>query len=233
MSEIRKALVLFSGGLDSSTLLARAVGDYGRENVVALSVFYGQKHVKEVENAKAIAARYGVKQRFLDLTEVFADSDCSLLSASANDIPKQTYAEQLDEGQSPLVSTYVPFRNGLFLSCAASVALSLGCDVVMYGAHHDDWADDAYPDCSLDFVEAMRRSIEVGSGHQLTLEAPFVTWSKADIVKLGLELGVPFELTWSCYEGGDRPCGQCATCLDRQAAFEANSEVDPLLSREV
>ena len=100
------------------------------------------------------------------------------------------------------MSTYVPFRNGLFLSSAASMALSLGCSVVYYGAHHDDWAGNAYPDCSLEFVEAMNRAIVEGTGGELRLEAPFVTWSKADIVREGLALGVPYELTWSCYEGG-------------------------------
>lgn len=124
------------------------------------------------------------------------------------------------------MSTYVPFRNGLFLSSAASMALSLGCSTVYYGAHHDDWAGNAYPDCSLEFVEAMNRAIVEGTGGELCLEAPFVTWAKADIVREGLALGVPYELTWSCYEGGEAPCGRCATCLDRAAAFAANGVED-------
>jgi 7-cyano-7-deazaguanine synthase len=127
------------------------------------------------------------------------------------------------------VSTYVPFRNGLFLSAAASMALSLGCQVLMYGAHHDDWAGDAYPDCSEAFVGSMAAAIAEGTGGELALEAPFVTWSKADIVREGLALNVPFELTWSCYQGGERPCGACATCLDRQRAFALNGTTDPLL----
>ena len=138
-------------------------------------------------------------------------------------------AEQQAAGDGGPVSTYVPFRNGLFLSSAASMALSLGCSVVYYGAHHDDWAGNAYPDCSLEFVEAMNRAIVEGTGGELRLEAPFVTWSKADIVREGLALGVPYELTWSCYEGGEAPCGRCATCLDRAAAFAANGVEDPAL----
>ena len=111
------------------------------------------------------------------------------------------------------------------------MALSLGCSVVYYGAHHDDWAGSAYPDCSPEFVDAMGSAIALGTGGDLRLEAPFVNASKGDIVREGLALDVPYELTWSCYEGGERPCGACATCLDRAAAFAANGADDPLLDR--
>lgn len=232
MGEIRKrALVLTSGGADSTTLLALAVERYGMENVIALSISYGQKHVREIDSAKAVAAHYGVPIRFLDLGVVFAGSDCSLLSGSSQDIPHESYEDQLDRSQGSPVSTYVPFRNGLFLSAAASVALSQGCNVIMYGAHHDDAAGNAYPDCSQEFVEAMAAAISLGTGGELRLEAPFVSWTKADIVRRGLQIGVPYELTWSCYEGRDKPCGVCGTCIDRARAFELNGVVDPLLSQ--
>ena len=225
-----KALVLCSGGADSTTLLALAVQRYGAENVYALSISYGQRHEREIYAAKAVADHYGVEQRFLDLAAIFADSRCSLLGHSDDEVPHGTYAEQQDAGEGEPVSTYVPFRNGLFLSAAASMALSLECSTVYYGAHHDDCAGNAYPDCSEAFVDAMARAIEEGTGGELTLSAPFIRWSKADIVARGLELGVPFQLTWSCYEGEEVPCGQCATCLDRAAAFAANGAADPLLS---
>ena len=125
-----KALVLFSGGLDSTTCLALAVERYGAANVLALSVSYGQKHTKELEAARAVAAYYGVRLQTLDLAAIFADSDCSLLKGSSQEIPKESYAEQLSETDGAPVSTYVPFRNGLFLSSAASVALSNGCSVI-------------------------------------------------------------------------------------------------------
>ncbi len=224
-----RALVLCSGGVDSTTLLAMAVDKYGSENVVALSISYGQRHEKELKAARDIARYYHVEQRFLDLAAIFADSSCSLLAHSERDIPKESYAEQLEQADTKLVSTYVPFRNGLFLSSAASMALSLECSVLYYGAHHDDWAGNAYPDCSREFVAAMNNAIMEGTGGELHMEAPFVEWSKADIVKKGLELNVPYELTWSCYEGGDKPCGVCATCIDRKRAFELNGSVDPLL----
>lgn len=227
--EGQKALVLCSGGVDSTTLLAMAVERYGAENVFALSISYGQRHEKEIESAKAVATYYGVEQRFLDLSAIFADSNCSLLAHSTDQVPEESYAEQLDESNGAPVSTYVPFRNGLFLSSAASMALSLGASVLYYGAHHDDWAGNAYPDCSLEFVYAMNLAIMEGTGGELRMEAPFVEWSKADIVKRGLELGVPYELTWSCYEGGNYPCGACGTCIDRNRAFELNGVRDPLL----
>ena len=224
-----RALVLCSGGVDSTTLLAMAVDKYGSENVVALSISYGQRHEKELKAARDVARYYHVEQRFLDLAAIFADSSCSLLAHSEKEIPKESYAEQLEETDTKLVSTYVPFRNGLFLSSAASMALSLECSVLYYGAHHDDWVGNAYPDCSREFVVAMNNAIKEGTGGELHMEAPFVEWSKADIVKKGLELNVPYELTWSCYEGGDKPCGVCATCIDRRRAFELNGSVDPLL----
>lgn len=222
-----KALVLFSGGVDSTTCLAMAVEKYGAAKVLALSIFYGQVHSKEIEAAKKIADYYGVTLKQLDLAQIFADSDCSLLSGSGREIPKESYAEQLEHTDGKPVSTYVPFRNGLFLSSAASIALSNGCEVVYYGAHKDDAAGNAYPDCSDAFNEAMNRAVYLGSGGQLHIEAPFVGMNKAQVVQKGLELRVPYELTWSCYEGGDKPCGICGTCRDRAAAFAANGVADP------
>ena len=224
-----KALVLFSGGLDSTTCLALAVERYGADEVLALSVSYGQKHTKEIDAAKAVAAYYGVKLKTLDLAAIFADSDCCLLKGSPQEIPKESYAEQLTETDGKPVSTYVPFRNGLFLSSAASIALSHGCEVILYGAHADDAAGNAYPDCSQDFNDAMNRAIMLGSGMQLRVEAPFVGKTKANVVAEGLRLHAPYHLTWSCYEGGEKPCGCCGTCRDRAAAFAANGIADPAL----
>lgn len=224
-----KAMVLCSGGVDSTTLLAMAVEEHGKENVVALSIRYGQKHSRELEAAQAVSGHYQVEQRHLDLEEVFIYSDSSLLDHSTDAVPHGSYESQAKQEPGKPVSTYVPFRNGMFLAAAASVALSCDCALLYYGAHHDDTAGFAYPDCSLAFVNAMDKAIVEGSGGQLSVKAPFVNWSKADIVKEGLQRKVPYELTWSCYEGGEAPCGLCATCLDRQRAFEKNQAVDPLL----
>ena len=225
-----KALVLSSGGVDSTTALALAVSRYGKDNVIALSVSYGPKHDKEIQAAKAVSAFYGVEQLFLDLSKIFQYSNCSLLQQSTEEIPEESYAMQIEktEGEKP-VSTYVPFRNGLFLSSAASIALSKDCSVILYGAHADDSAGFAYPDCSPMFNDAMNQAIFEGSGHQLKVEAPFVNMTKAEVVKMGLELNAPYELTWSCYEGKDVPCGKCGTCIDRAAAFAANGVSDPAI----
>ena len=228
-----KALVLFSGGVDSTTCLGIAVKKYGADQILALSVFYGQKHRRELEAAKNIAEYYGVQLKTLDLSLIFADSDCSLLEGSSEDIPRESYAEQLSKTDGAPVSTYVPFRNGLFLSSAASIALSNGCEVIYYGAHSDDAAGNAYPDCSSDFNDAINQAIYLGSGKQLRVEAPFIGLTKAQVVRKGLELNVPYQLTWSCYEGSDRPCGKCGTCIDRAAAFAANGMEDPAITKGV
>lgn len=224
-----KVMVLSSGGVDSSTCLGIAVKEYGKENVVALSISYGQKHSKEIEASDALANYYGVDHIKLDLSTIFDFSDCSLLSHSDRDIPKESYAEQIKKTDGKPVSTYVPFRNGLFIASAASIAISKGCSKIYYGAHADDSAGNAYPDCSSVFNEAMNKAVYEGSGRQLEIVAPFVGINKAQVVKKGLEIGVPYELTWSCYEGGEEPCGKCGTCIDRIAAFEANGVKDPLL----
>lgn len=226
-----KALVLFSGGVDSTTCLGLAVEKYGAAEVLALSVFYGQIHKKELTAARQIGAYYGVPVKQLDLAQIFADSNCSLLSGSSDEIPKESYASQLAHTDGKPVSTYVPFRNGLFLASAASIALSNGCEVIYYGAHSDDAAGNAYPDCSAAFHESMNQAVYIGSGRQLRIEAPFVQMNKAQIVQKGLSLGVPYELTWSCYEGGETPCGVCGTCRDRAAAFAANGITDPAFER--
>ena len=221
-----KALVLLSGGVDSSTCLALAKEKYG--DVVALALYYGQKHSKELAAAEAVAAHYKTPLLKLDLTPVFAFSNCSLLKQSAEEIPLKSYAEQLKTQHGEPVTTYVPFRNGVFLSVAASIALAQGCSVIYYGAHADDSAGSAYPDCSDDFNNKMNEGIYLGSGRKVQLVAPFVKMTKKDIVALGLALGVPYELTWSCYCGGEKPCGKCGTCIDRKAAFAANGAADPL-----
>ncbi len=224
-----KAMVLFSGGVDSTTCLGIAVDKYGAENVVALSIAYGQKHTKEIECSQKIAQHYGVEHLYLDLGKIFQYSNCSLLSHSDQKIPTESYAKQIEKTDGAPVSTYVPFRNGLFLASAASIALSKGCEVIYYGAHSDDAAGNAYPDCSDAFNKAINEAIYIGSGNQLKVEAPFIGLTKAQVVKKGLELKVPYELTWSCYMGEDKPCGVCGTCLDRAKAFAENGVADPAL----
>lgn len=222
-----KALVLFSGGVDSTTCLAMAAEKYSADEVLALSVSYGQKHSRETQAARKIADYYGVKFKELDLAKIFEDSNCSLLKNSTEEIPEESYSEQLKKTGGSPVSTYVPFRNGLFLASAASIAISYGCTEIYYGAHSDDAAGNAYPDCSKEFNDSINRAVYIGSGNSVKVIAPFIGMNKAQVVKKGLELKVPYEMTWSCYEGGEVPCGVCGTCRDRAAAFRANGIEDP------
>jgi 7-cyano-7-deazaguanine synthase len=227
-----KALVLSSGGVDSTTCLGLAVHELGAANVVSVSMFYGQKHKKELEAAQKLAEYYNVQHYELDLSVVFAQSNCSLLSHSTQEVPEGDYADQIDRSENGMVSTYVPFRNGMFLSAAASLASSLFPDeeVTIYiGAHADDAAGNAYADCSENFIDSMNDAIFIGTYEKVSIKAPFVNSNKAEVVAKGLELKVPYQYTWSCYKGGDKPCGMCGTCIDRAKAFSANNVIDPLL----
>ena len=224
-----KKIILLSGGIDSSTCLGLAMEECNPEDVLALCMFYGQRHDREMRSASDVAEHYGVKLIELDLSEIFSWSNCSLLSHSSEEIEKGSYAEQIKKtnGKKP-VATYVPYRNGLMLSAAASIAVSVGASEIWYGAHADDAAGNAYPDCSESFLKAINESIYEGTGGQVRVVAPFINKPKKYIVKEGLRIGVPYELTWSCYEGGKEPCGKCGTCIDRHMAFESNGVKDPL-----
>lgn len=227
-----KALVLNSGGVDSTTCVAIAVDNYGKDNVVTASLYYGQKHDKELKCAQKIADYYGVRHIERDISSVmeFAKDVCTLMKGG-EEIEHASYAEQIKEHGEGRVATYVPFRNGLFLSIAAAVADSLfpGEKVeIFYGAHADDAAGRAYADCSPEFAAAMDEAINIGTYGNITVNRPLINLNKAGVVKIGLGLNVPYELTWSCYEGGEKQCGTCGTCIDRKAAFEANGVKDPV-----
>lgn len=224
-----KAVVLLSGGIDSATCLGLTVKRYGAKEVIALTAFYKQKHAKELVAAKNVAEYYGVQKIEIDLADAFNMSDCPLIQGNRK-IKHTSYAEQLEElGGEGTVDTYVPFRNGLFIAYATTVAVSVGAEVILYGAHKDDAAGRAYPDCTSEFAEAMKDAVYEGSGRTCYLQAPFLDSNKAEIVKVGLEIGVPYRLTWSCYEGEKKPCGTCATCIDRAKAFAENGVTDPAL----
>ena len=227
----KKVVVLSSGGLDSTTCVGIAVDKVGYENVSTVSIFYGQRHEKELQAAQKVANHYNVPHYEVDLSSVMQFSNCNLLAKNADTIPNNSYAQQIEENGDGRVSTYVPFRNGLLLSAAASIADSLypGEEVVIYyGAHADDAAGEAYADCSPEFADAMNKAINIGTYRKITVEGPLVNMNKAEVVKTGLKLHVPYQLTWSCYHGGNKACGRCGTCIDRLAAFKANGASDPI-----
>lgn len=227
-----KILVLCSGGLDSTVLLYKAVKAYGKDNVYALSLYYGQKHAKELE-----CIQYHVRKIWGDdVIHHFKQNDLSTVFDLCKDtnpmfdndkaVPEGTYESQKEISHGSAIATYVPFRNGLFLAYAAAVAYQLDCALVAYGAHADDMTGDAYPDCSEEFIQHMNNAIYTGTGKQVRISAPFGAFNKHGIVMYGSQVlhmtQDDFDHTWSCYEGGDKPCGHCGTCLDRIKAFEGS-----------
>lgn len=231
-----KALVLNSGGVDSTTCVGIAVDKYGAENVITASLYYGQKHDKELQCAQKVAEYYKVKHIEEDISNVmkYAKDVCTLMKGG-EDIEHSSYADQIAKNGKGRVATYVPFRNGLLLSIATAYADSLfpGEEVeVYYGAHADDAAGQAYADCSPEFAKAIDEAISIGTYGKIHVARPLINMNKAEVVKTGLTLNVPYNLTWSCYEGGDVQCGACGTCIDRKAAFEANGVTDPVPYKE-
>lgn len=213
-----KALVLNSGGCDSTTLVGMAVKKYGKENVITASLYYGQKHDKELKCAQQVAEYYGVKHIEEDISGVmkYAGDVCSLVKGSKDEILDKSYADQIAENGEGRVGTYVPFRNGLLLSIAAAYADSLFPHQeaeVWYGAHADDAAGQAYADCSEEFASAMDKAINIGTYGNIHVVRPLINLTKAGVVAEGLKIGVPYQLTTSCYHGHEKACGKCGTCL--------------------
>lgn len=220
-----KAIVLLSGGLDSTLCLDLAYS-YFRGNVAALSIYYGQRHAVEVTAAKKVAAHYRVKHRELHLpASIFSDSKGALTNNDV-EVPEIAYQELIAKNElSPL---YVPFRNGILLSIASAIALQEEATHIYYGAHSEDNSTWAYPDCSPNFIESMGQAIYYGTGGKVSLRAPLQPYTKADIVKEALMFNIPIKLTYSCYNGGLKACGKCPTCLSRIMAFKTNKAIDPI-----
>lgn len=216
-----KIVVLNSGGIDSTTCVSIAINKYGKENVSTVSVFYGQKLKKELKCAEEIAKYYGIEHYVLDLSQVFKYSNCTLLEHSTEEVKKESYTEQCQEEE--IISSYVPFRNGLMISAIASFAIGKYPNeqvIIMLGNHKSDFA---YADCSTEFTKKMSEAILQGTYNKVSLESPLIELTKTEVVKKGLELGTPYSLTWSCYEGRDKACGKCASCIDRLEAFANNN----------
>lgn len=218
------ALVLLSGGIDSTVCASLACEAYGPGETAGLTILYGQKHAREAGAASLVAERLGLaSHEFIELpAEVFAGGGSTLIEREL-DIPDGPYP-----GDQGPVSTYVPFRNGALISIATAVAMRTGVEALYFGAHAEDATRWAYPDCTPEFLGAMKNAVWTGTYHKVRLVTPLEWMTKRDIVRRGIDLGAPFELTWSCYRGGEEACGVCATCLSRLEAFAANGAVDPI-----
>ena len=214
-----KAVVLLSGGLDSATAAAQAIAD--GYTPLALSFQYGQRHARELTAAKQIAEHLGIQEHFV-ITVDLSQWGGSALTEDSAVIP----TEGITPGIIP--PTYVPGRNTVFISIALSLAEAKEAEAIYLGVNAVDYS--GYPDCRPEYLEAFQRLAALSSkagieGNAPKLTAPLVMDSKADIVHRALKLGVPIELTWSCYQGGETPCGLCDSCRIRdRALIEADRE---------
>ena len=204
---MKNALLVLSGGMDSTTLL------YERASEIALAVSFdygGNHNGREIPFAKFHCEKLGIEHITIPLKFMHDYFKSSLLSG-ADAIPEGNYADE------NMKSTVVPFRNGIMLSVAAGLAESRGLSKVMMANHFGD--HDIYPDCRKEFVDAMSQAMAAGTYANITIDAPYTLISKADIARKGKSLGVDYGQTWSCYKGGEVHCGKCATCLERKAAL--------------
>ena len=221
------AVVLLSGGMDSTTLLHYVAKRLHVKTVYALSFRYGQKHARELDAARWQAHAAGVTEhRFIDVS-FFGDLTAgrSALTDASIAIPR---LEELDEAARRQPPTYVPNRNMMLLSLAAAYAEARGVTDVYYGAQAQDRY--GYWDCTPEFLERVNALLALNRGTPVAVRAPFMTWRKADELRLGLELGVDYAHTWTCYAGGARPCGVCPSCEERASAFREIEMADPLIT---
>ncbi len=220
------AVVLLSGGLDSSVLLHDVARNLARSPLHTLSLHYGQRHVRELDCARFQSKHAGVvEHEVIDLgviAPVLAPG--TALVQGGGKVPDLDELSDLDREQPP---TYVPNRNMILLSIAAAYAEARGLTRVYYGAQAQD--EYGYWDCTTDFLDRMNATLSLNRRTPVEILAPYMRRSKAELVHLGVELGVDFAHTWSCYRGGVHPCGTCPTCVERRNAFATSGMEDPVL----
>ncbi len=219
---MKRAVCLLSGGLDSSTSIAIAKEE-GYE-LYALSFDYGQLHRRELEAAKAIADHYGVREHVIYRLANFGGS--ALVDGNM-EMPMDRDEEEMTD----IPISYVPARNTVFLSIALGWAEVLDADAIFIGVNALDYS--GYPDCRPEFIEAYQRMADLATkkgveGGKIEIKAPLLHMTKAEIIKKGMKLGVPYELTWSCYKGGEKACGRCDSCGLRLKGFREAGYSDPI-----
>lgn len=217
MSVMKKAVMILSGGLDSTTLLYKLIDEWYEVN--AISFFYWQNHSKELECAKKTCEKLWVNHKLVDISFLKDLLKSSLLDW-ADAIPEWHY--QVEN----MKATVVPNRNMIFTSIAVWYGQSIGADIVALGIHNGD--HDIYPDCREEFIEKLNDVVEISDWNKISLYYPLINMNKADIVKEWLGLWVDYWLTWTCYKGLDKPCGKCGSCTERLEAFKKIWTVDPL-----
>ncbi len=225
----KKAVVILSGGLDSTTCMGFAAEE-GYE-LFPLTFDYGQRHKVEIEHAAKVAEYYGVpaeRRKLIDL-EFLHRFGGSALTDDSIEVPVQR--ELGEDAGNDIPATYVPGRNLLFLSIAASYAETISAQAVYIGVNALDYS--GYPDCRPEFIEKMEEVIRIGTkagveGHEFHIETPLITLSKAQIIREGMRMKVPYHLTTSCYKGGEQACGVCDSCLLRLKGFAEAGYSDPI-----
>ncbi len=217
-----KAVSLLSGGLDSSTMLAYVISK--GYDVTALSFDYGQRHRRELISAKKIAEHYKVDHRIMKL-------DLRTIGGSALTSDIEVPDVNIDSIGKEIPVTYVPARNTILLSIALGLSETIGANKIFIGANYIDYS--GYPDCRPEYFDSINETFRLGTkagveGNPIKVEAPFLRYTKADIVKVAHELNVPLEMTWSCYNGGEKACGRCDSCKLRLKGFMEAGLEDPL-----
>lgn len=212
-------VLIYSGGLDSTILLYDLL-ESGYD-VKALSVDYGQRHKKELQYAKNLCERLNVKHHVADISAIKPLLAGNSLTSEDIKVAEGHYADE------SMKSTVVPNRNMIFLSIAISWAISTSADSVSFAAHKGDHA--IYRDCRVNFLKAMNWAMQISGACKVSLNTPYSLLTKTTIVKLGNLLDVPFEQTWSCYNGGKNHCGRCGTCVERKEAFQQANITDPTI----
>jgi len=212
-----KVVVIYSGGMDSFTVLNRALKD-GKE-VFALSFDYGQRHVKELECASNVCISLGVEHKVIDISSINQLLAGSSLTDDI-DIPEGHYEAE------NMKSTVVPNRNMILLSLAVGYAVSVGAAQVYYGAHSGDHT--IYPDCRPEFVQKMNDVCLIANYESVEIFSPYLTVNKSAILSDGISMGLDYSNTWTCYNGREKACGKCGACEERLEAFSDNNVVDPI-----
>jgi 7-cyano-7-deazaguanine synthase len=212
-----KAVLILSGGMDSTTLLCDLIDQ--KFDLHAITFDYNQKHKNEISCAKKICKKLKIPHKIVDIS-VLNDIAPSCLTREQWDIPEGNYAEE------SMKQTVVPNRNMVFLSLAASYAIGIGANHLFYAAHAGDHT--IYPDCRPAFVSAMGTVFHLCDWNDVIFEAPYQYWTKGDIVKRDLSLGVDYSMTWTCYKGEKFSCGKCGSCTERLEAFREAGIADPI-----
>ncbi|SFR66113.1 preQ(0) biosynthesis protein QueC [Marinobacter daqiaonensis] len=213
----KTVVVIYSGGMDSFTLLHRALAEGHR--VHALSFDYGQRHVRELEAASEVCEGLGIPHRVIDIRSLETVMSGSSLTGGGP-VPEGHYEEET------MKSTVVPNRNMILLSLATGYAVTVKGDAVWFGAHGGDHA--IYPDCRPEFIEKMDAVCRVANYEPVAVEAPYMLADKSEILAEGLAMGLDYSQTWTCYNGREKACGVCGSCVERLEAFAANGKTDPL-----